>query len=399
MTKTSIKIDGVRASAVGAVVVLPFAAACAWGARSVWGDRLLWPALAAGFAVVLLESCVTVGIVLQVRRRLMKTEFSGGKPEREARTGEDWETVQWRLPVLLHLLPWRWQGWMRNGLIDPGVQVACVPLSGGFWVEKANCVRRCVWESPESPVRVLSLGDVLGLWSLRLNVQLDGERRVVLPALCQPAQIRWPRAAVAGDAPNLEGRPEGDRIDYRAYQQGDSARYVAWKLVARLGEGSPLLVRSPEVVGARAVGFFFLPGKDDEAAAELIVHLLETKPLGPAWFFGLPGETRVFAGPGELAPAMRAVAATTGITGAARKETPEHSLDAFTRRMRQRGAGIVVVVTGMQPAQPYDNYLGKPEDPGRHTLVAVRSAIDSANVARTNSRQFVTISSKPKEAR
>lgn len=379
MTTTQVRFHGWWPQVLCAVVGLSAAGAGAWVVRAVWGDRLLVPALATGLAVVLLTSVATVGLVLVGIRQLRRLGTSDGPQMHEVRAGEDCLSLAWSAPWFWRLLAWKWEGWTT---VDSaaGVHVFWHPLDRGKLEEHIRFTRRGVWTNP---TRMLRLGDALGLWSLRLQVEVP-EVWHVLPARCRPSPIRWPRAAFAGDDPGSAGRPEGDRIDFRAYQNGDSARYLAWKLIARRGECAPLLVRSQEIVGSKMVGFYFLPGTGDEAAAELMVHLLETEPLGACWTFGLRGVNRVFSGRGELTQARRAIVASAGASELNDGEVPG-SLDTFAQRMRQRGAGIVVVVTSSQPAVPYVPRRGQ------HTLIAVRPDQDCAGSATSSDRQIVVV--------
>ncbi len=384
MHKAIIKLHGLRAFITGSAAAIVIGGAGLWWVRTRWGDQLLWPVLLTIFVVLILAilGCVLTLVILV--RHSGEFEFSENQTLREVYANKDFTSVKWRMPALMRLLSWRFGGSKTEENTANCLLINWQSSSGGIWEEKLCFKQRGYWKSP---ARIIHIGDTLGLWKIQLEFHFGAEEYYVLPSRCETKKVGWPRNLTTGEDSSNNGKPEGDRIDYRSYQNGDSARYLAWKLMARRGPGAPLLVRSPETVGSPSVGYFFLPGKEDEAAAQLMVNLLEDQ-SGPEWLFSLPGQVKPFAGRNELHTAKRAIAASACATR--KLGVNSQSINQFTQWINSRGVGLVVVVTGTLPKYPYDNYLNEAAVYYRHTLIAIPRGM-LGNAKPRKDQQFVTV--------
>jgi hypothetical protein len=153
---------------------------------------------------------------------------------------------------------------------------------------------------------------------------------------------------VAGEEDAADGKPEGDRIDFRRYAEGDSARHIAWKLTARKGDDGPVMVRIPDRVGSPRVGALFSAGPGDEPAAELFLHLLENERLGPNWAAAVvcPGiEPDACVGRHQLPELGRRLCHSAGAAAAS-------DLTGSIHLLRQAGCGLIVVMGAMPTELP-----------------------------------------------
>ena len=339
-----------------------------WWVRYRWGDHLLWPVLLTCLVVIFLVVTSCLVIVDRLKTKFVESiKLSESQPSRVVRAECCRSGLELKTPALMHLLSWSLnEADGANCLIREWV------YQEDLLKENLTFLRRGHWHEP---VRILHVGDALGLWKMQLEFRLAGEEYYVMPSRCCTPRDKWSRNFVTGEDSSKQGKPEGDRIDYRMFQHGDSARYLAWKLIARRDPQAPLLVRKPETVESPSVGFFFLPGDNDEAAARLMVNLLEKGPFGPRWFFSLPGKKReIFEGRSiqGAAAARKAIAESANFTDDNSRSGA--TIEWFTKFLKNRAVGLVIIVTGPNPKAPNQDYLEKPPVYGRHTLIADEQA-------------------------
>jgi len=254
----------------------PFAAlavfaGASWWAHNVISDRALWGAFA-GLGIALAAN----GLVLwAVGRRLARVHFSepicatvGGK---------------FQIP-----LP-RWIFWQPLIRIQiEWLRPACeVKLQDGGEILKF--ARRL---KASSISRRVTLRDWTGLWTWQFEVTADLDVTVnpaVVPPVGRPPKLH----NVRGEGDDAEGSGEGDLLEFRKYQDGDSSNRIMWKLFSRTGK---LFVRKPEKAGSAMVGIFLVCSKADEPAAELAWYVTDKTQarsqdfFGESWVFGTSAE-------------------------------------------------------------------------------------------------------------
>jgi hypothetical protein len=142
-------------------------------------------------------------------------------------------------------------------------------------------------------VRTIGISDHMGLFTLTISREFRD-----CPVSVWPATSRFPKFhhrslgnSDEGDA-DERGKGEGDYLEMRSYQEGDSARFINWKVYARTGK---LMSRIPEHISDKRTALFFFPsgyeekGGGDVIAAEFIRYFVEKQPLGRNWILGMPG--------------------------------------------------------------------------------------------------------------
>jgi hypothetical protein len=347
-----------------------------WWVRYRWGDHLLWPVLLTCLVVLFLVVTSCLVIVDRLKTKFVESiKLSESQSSRVVRAGCRRLGLELKTPALMHFLSWSLnEADGANCLIREWV------YQEDLLKENLTFLRRGHWHEP---VRILHVGDALGLWKMKLEIRVAGEEYYVMPSRCCTPRVNWPRNFVSGEDSSNQGKAEGDRIDYRLFQPGDSARYLAWKLIARRDPKAPLLVRKPETVKSPSVGFFFLPGDNDEAAAQLMVYLLEKGPFGSSWLFSLPSEKlKIFEGLKHHADAAMRAIAKSGFRFLKKDQVAQSAnmpddisrssatIEWFTESLKKRGVGSVIIVTGTHPKEPNLDYFKKPSVYGRHTLIA-----------------------------
>jgi len=90
------------------------------------------------------------------------------------------------------------------------------------------------------------------------------------------------------DIYDVSGRPDGDPIELRRYQDGDSLKMIVWRLFAR---NRQLMVRTPERAFSmkRDLVAYFVADPSDEASASTARVYLERGLLGEAFTFFADG--------------------------------------------------------------------------------------------------------------
>lgn len=159
--------------------------------------------------------------------------------------------------------------------------------------------RRCRIHSDESldiqVKRILVLGDPLGLFAFKIRTDLDVDILIEPSAFeaHSPSCIKSIADAANAKA-SPSGSPQGDLSEMREYREGDSARLIIWKVLAKTG-GQRRMVRVEERVEAqRCALYLFATGPGDDRAASFVKHFLAQKSVAGDWVFGVSGSPDVF---------------------------------------------------------------------------------------------------------
>jgi hypothetical protein len=179
----------------------------------------------------------------------------------------------------------------RTGFVLPvpswlGVDIKWVEPVGATveLIGRVESVTFCRRGISERITRNIIVTDYFGVAFLVLS---HNQARVVevCPALVRPLSA-WqaPVAASSGEEWAAQGKPEGDMLDIGEYRQGDSMKFILWKLTARHG-GKRVYVRRPDTVQNQRVAYFFLVGPRDDEVAALVDYLLRDGHIGPGDLF------------------------------------------------------------------------------------------------------------------
>jgi hypothetical protein len=275
-----------------AVLTLATAALVVWGIRAM--DLVLLVVGLTGLGLFAAAFVLVCASALVLTRRLRRVIPSAASLEagRALPTGL-------RVPALLRVplvsVSWSWK--------EPrGTGVRLTPQDGVL-VEEIHATHRA--HAP-SVTREVVVEDVLALCRVRWRWVLPAPV-TILPDVGPLRSMPIVQAIAGGDAVAQPlGRPEGDRMDIRAYVPGDSVRHILWKAYARTRE---LTVRLPERATAptKRMVAYLMSGPDDEAAAAAARVALEAGVLGPRWAFGADGSDEVIE---DEARAVQAIAAS-----------------------------------------------------------------------------------------
>lgn len=310
--------------------------------------------LVVGYAAVALSALATVGSLLGAVRVAWALRRLPPAAERDVETGLELPTGA-ALPRLLWIpfvrLRWRW--------IAPEAVVSSEP-KGLRRVESASLRRRGRIAIIE---RELVVEDAFGLsrvrWRHRQSATL-----VVHPHVGALRAMPTLLAMTGGeDFPHPMGVAEGDRIELRRYEPGDSARFVHWKVFSRTRR---LMVRMPEkaLTRSRRIIAYLVAGPDDEASAAAARVAIESGALGDEWTFGADG------GGGEardVADARARIVRSVDAEGAS-------GLASFIALAESRGPASLVVFVPPRPGPWLDRTLASLR--GREARVRVVIATD-----------------------
>ncbi len=266
-----------------------------------WDDRVLLAG--AWFAV----SLVLVSLVMVVLGKLIflnngqrggmrpieLTAMSPGRPS-------GWELgLAWNVPLLGARLAWVGHDFIRADLDPKG----CEQLSAARRGWARNPQRRVVFE------------DFFGLARVSCEAVAAGSEEVlVYPQRRRPEpMVDAPKLLSASDQSNAGGKTEGDRTESREYIAGEPTRHMLWQVAARTG-GQRLYVRVPETAGEMFFRVIFVPGGEDEQAAQFADYLLRDNPWGSHWLFAIAGRLDTWE-PGTFQEASKELARSANATG------------------------------------------------------------------------------------
>jgi hypothetical protein len=238
--------------------------------------------------------------------------------------------------------------WQAQEPANKAVQIdATIDASGR---ENVRFDRRCLIRLLR---RVVKVGDRFGLFRLAI------EQTLPVQIVVLPRKKNYKRASFVGSAtdldmrPDLSGAAEGDLIETRQYQEGESAKNMLWKVAARTG-GQRLMVRTEErVTGGKVALYFMATGRGDDAAAEFIRYF--TGPSGPNkdWILGVSGDHKVYE-PSKKSRVLEAIAMTGAV-----ENCDWTGMEAFVRRASSFGVRTAAVVVGGEHGEKSRDLLSK----------------------------------------
>jgi hypothetical protein len=303
----------------------------AWWAYSKAADRVLWTA-----AAVLCLLHAANGLMLAiVAARIKAQRFTG--PVSATVGAELRAPVSW--PVWL-----AWQPFVR-------IRVDWLrPACSAEIRDGAECLRFARRLKADTVTRRIKLQDWMGIWSWEFET-VSVVTVTIFPALVPPSGPPPKLHHANGEGDDSEGSGEGDLLEFRAYQQGDSANRIMWKLFLRSGK---IYVRRPEKAGSPRVGILLVCSANDEPAAELAWYLTnKSNPLsqtffGDNWVFGtsvdfIQNEDQGFVATSAEAAGDRIIA-SGGTMGVPDSRMLENVLENF---VRHAGPGLSTVAVLM----------------------------------------------------
>jgi len=268
-----------------------------------WDDRVLLAGAWFSVSLVLL-SLVMVGLGKLIfltkgqrggMRPIELTAMSPGRPS-------GWELGLARhIPMISARLVWVGHDFIRADLDPKGCEQLFAARRG--WA--LNPQRRVVFE------------DFFGLARVSCEAVAAGSEEVWVYPQCRRPEpmVDAPRLLSASDQSNAGGKSDGDRTESREYIQGEPMRHMLWQVAARTG-GQRLYVRVPETAGEMFFRVIFVPGGEDEQAAQFADYLLRENPCpwGSHWLFAIAGRQDTWE-PGAFPEARKALARSADATG------------------------------------------------------------------------------------
>lgn len=191
--------------------------------------------------------------------------------------------------------------------------------------------------------REFSVGDFLGLARISW-LRREPQPLRILPARLEDSGLAAPLGLGTGDdLPDPWGAANGDLVEMREYQPGDSPRMVRWKLFARTGK---LLVRRPETAVAEqpSACVWLSRGRSSHIAAQAVRELLERGSFGSEFLLGAEGSERTAHG--DIDAARDVIAAA----GAGRGTDAKSGLAEFLREASGLGYSECLMFTGPDQA-------------------------------------------------
>lgn len=222
----------------------------------------------------LIVASSALGLWLRLRRasfRWLTSTFETGTP---LPTGFSLPSLWW-LPLVQ--VNWTW--------VSPHGDVADGVSGGGQLREQVTLRQRGIFPSV---VRRIVVQDAFGLSRIAFHHRQPGPIEV-LPHLGGIRRLPVLSSLTGGDDyPHPMGLEAGDRVELRRYVQGDSARFIHWKVFGRTRK---LMVRTPEraLSRARRTVAYLVTGAHDEAAAAAARAAIEEEALGMDWRFAADG--------------------------------------------------------------------------------------------------------------
>ena len=194
----------------------------------------------------------------------------------------------------------RWTQWFCHVSIDwevRGLRANSIAVFLKDGLENVTFNRRCFLkpEGESNVTRVVTISDPFGLFSFTARGVCHAEIHVAP----KREDFSAPKIRSIADSINAKasqtGSPEGDRMEMREFQEGDSIRHMLWKVLAKTG-GQRKMVRVEEKVEAqRATLYFIASGVGDDRAASFAQLFLSQKSISEDWIFGVSGCEEVFA--------------------------------------------------------------------------------------------------------
>ena len=245
------------------------------GNRLPWGDHILFWSGASGVCLIGVLSLLSLSGALWIRLLSSNHKQDTAPVDCAGSSGNPHETK-------FTLKAARWMPWLHiEGAWAEFSNVMAV--FDGYGEEAVVVTHR---GHSETLTRVLRVQDCLGLTAVTFQLPTVVSSVTILPhKIKYVSDSDLPLATQTGDEPMLGGVADGDRVDIRQYQLGDSARHILWRLVARTG-GQKIYVRTPEPVAQSVRAIFLVAGAGDYGNAELARYLVEEFLSPGSWIFG-----------------------------------------------------------------------------------------------------------------
>jgi len=307
----SANISEQRARFLGGFLFLGLCAMGTWFAHDIWKNQslVLMFGTFAGVALICLLYVLAVSLVVWIRTRRIID------PTRlEAPCGEK-TALEFLLPKFLALIANPSVSWCLTKNGQPVLWPMQVEAECGR--EMVTFHRRCHIDFRKSPEfflkRKVFVSDPLGMFVLPVVSPVRMPEILVQPSEFEGASPNRLRsiADTAGAKASASGAPQGDMVEMREYQEGDSSRLMLWKVLAKTG-GQRKMVRIEErVESQRTAIYLFASGPEDERAASFVKYFLRQKKLAGDWVFGVSGDEGIFCrsnGSTAMGQAIRAIA-------------------------------------------------------------------------------------------
>lgn len=177
------------------------------------------------------------------------------------------------------------------------------------------------------------------------------------------------------DMPHPMGIEDGDRVELRRYAPGDPARFIHWKVYARVRK---LVVRVPEraLTRARRTIAYLVAGPGDEPVAGAARVAIESGTLGAEWVFGADGTA------GDTDDKASAVDRIVRSIDA--RESGALGLRAFVDRAEKTGPASLVLFVPPVPGPWLDRVIALVRHRAHRTRIIV--ATDGVDVTPPPSR-------------
>lgn len=282
----------------------------AWFAHNVWKNQSL-VLLFGTFAGVILICLLFVLIVSTII--WLSIRPIGDPLELRALCGEQ-KALDYLMPRFLAFIANPSVSWCPIKKVGNSI-ISQIEIEIENGREMVTFQRRCHIEFTKSPdfslKRKVFVSDPLGMFLVPVISTVSISEILVEPAEfdgASPNRIRS-IANTAGAKASASGAPQGDMVEMRDFQEGDSARLILWKVLAKT-DGQRKMVRTEErVESQRAALFLFASGLEDERAASFVRHFFRQKQLAGEWVFGVSGNETIFCRGSGSAPLVKTIRA------------------------------------------------------------------------------------------
>lgn len=293
------------------LLLLGLSSAGAWLAHHEWRNQALVLLFAATAAVVILCLLYVAGVAGAVWIRVRRV---GNIPAIKCICHHP-TTLELLVPGFLVFLAKLEVSWRLVRKKDGRTIALPIEVDLDAGREVVTFHRRCQIDFEKSAdfelERKVLVQDPLGLFAFPIKSQVKVPEIFVKPKLfdrTSPNRLRA-IAEAAGAKATASGNPQGDMVEMREYQEGDSVRLMLWKVLAKT-DGQRKMVRTEERVESHRTAFYlFATGASDNRAASFVAYYLQQKQLAGDWVLGVSGTKEVFcrSAASRLEKAMRAI--------------------------------------------------------------------------------------------
>ena len=302
---------GKRGKFFSGILLLGISSAGAWLAHNEWRNQALVLLFTATAAVVILCLLYVLGVAGAVWIRVRRV---GNIPAIKCLC-EKSKALESLMPGFLALLVKLEVSWRLVRKKDGRTIALPIEVDTDAGREVVTFNRRCHIDFEKTSEfeleRKVFVEDPLGLFAFPIKSQVKVAEIFVKPKAFDGTSPNRMRAIAdaAGAKASASGNPQGDMVEMREYQEGDSVRLMLWKVLAKT-DGQRKMVRTEERVESQRTAFyFFATGAEDNRAASFVIHYLQQKQLAGDWVLGVSGTKDVFcrSAANGLEKAMRAI--------------------------------------------------------------------------------------------